>query len=201
MARVLVEQRLMSARGSRSRRCGCSSRGCTKKANPSRGARSGWGQSGSHSPFAHSGLPHDLPRSIAGSPARCPVACPIPVEMNLESKTALEFLTTGEGTWAPGLPNFVNPRWSRACWQSAWRRIRPSPNRRRRGRLEARRRRFRERRHHRRRGGRADRRGRRRGGRRHDGRAQPQEEARRSPSARPKRRCSRARSSTLNSTR
>ena len=30
--------------------------------------------------------------------------------MNLESKTALEFLTTGEGTWAPGLPNFVNPR-------------------------------------------------------------------------------------------
>ena len=43
--------------------------------------------------------------------------------MNLESKTALEFLTTGEGTWAPGQPNFVNPRSSRACWRSAWRRI------------------------------------------------------------------------------
>ena len=132
-------------------------------------------------------MPHSSPHRPA------PPAGPIPVEMNLESKTALEFLTTGEGTWAPGLPNFVIPRSSRACWPSASRRTPALPSRRRRaGRSAAVR--LHERRARRRRGRRPDRHGRGRTvGAVMGERSQKKSEA--LAAARPKPRCSQARSS------
>ena len=102
MARMLVEQRLMSADEAEVA-------GAAVSHPPARRQREGI-----MGTFLFLGN-RDVPISICHDPPlNRPCAARAQsrsaVEMNLESKTALGRLTTGEGTWAPGLRNFANPR-------------------------------------------------------------------------------------------
>ena len=153
MARMLVEQRLMSAQEAEPRRAD------VPRAPPRRSRVTGFREMGKsrlavYSPckrsrFASNGACPHSPQSIGGSPVCCPTACPIRAEMILESKTALFNHWRGHmGIWTTKFRKPALIAGALAISLAA----NPAFAKRIRQRLEARRSRFHQRRAHRRRG-------------------------------------------------